>query len=91
MEFTVSLDKVPTTARLVLMETGLSLTQHLAVWINGKRAGMITPVVPGAGRRGFFHRSGERDELCGLAQRVVLRAGIVAEGGRQHAAIFRRG
>lgn len=54
VEFTVALDKVPTTARLVLKETGLSLTQHLVVWINRKRAGMITPVVPGLGDAGFF-------------------------------------
>ncbi len=54
VEFSVDLDKLPTSARLVLKETGLSLTQHLVVWINAKRAGMITPVVPGLGDAGFF-------------------------------------
>ncbi len=50
----MDLDKLPTSARLILKETGLSLTQHLVVWINEKRAGMITPVVPGLGDAGFF-------------------------------------
>ena len=54
VEFPVDLDKVPTTARLVLKETGLPLTQHLVVWINQARAGTITPVVPGLGDAGFF-------------------------------------
>ena len=68
MEFSVDLDKLPTTARLVLKETGLSLTQHLVVWLNEKRAGTITPVVPGlTERRGLFHRSLQHDEFRGLA------------------------
>jgi hypothetical protein len=54
VEFAVQLDKVPTTARLVLKETGLPLTQHLVVWINEARAGTITPVVPGLNDAGFF-------------------------------------
>jgi hypothetical protein len=54
VEFSVDLDKLPTTARLILKETGLSLTQHLVVWVNEKRAGTITPVVPGLTDAGFF-------------------------------------
>ena len=54
VEFSVQLDKVPTTARLILKETGLSLRQHMVVWINEVRAGMITPIVPGLGDAGFF-------------------------------------
>ena len=46
VEFSVDLDKVPGLARLALKETGLSLGQHLVVWINEKRAGTITPAVP---------------------------------------------
>jgi len=70
VEFSVALDKVPTTARLVLKETGLSLTQHLVVWINEKRAGMITPVVPGLGDAGFFS-----DAATGTATFVGWRNG----------------
>jgi len=54
VEFSVDLNKLPTTARLILKETGLSLTQHLVVWVNEKRAGTITPIVPGLNDAGFF-------------------------------------
>jgi hypothetical protein len=54
VEFSVDLDKVPTTARLALKETGLPLTQHFVVWINQARAGTITPAVPGLSDGGFF-------------------------------------
>jgi hypothetical protein len=54
VEFSVDLDKVPTTARVALKETGLSLSQHLVVWINEQRAGTVTPAVPGLNDAGFF-------------------------------------
>ena len=46
VEFSLDLDKTPTTTRLALKETGLALGKHLIVWINGQRAGTITPAVP---------------------------------------------
>jgi hypothetical protein len=54
VEFSVDLDKVPTTARVALKEAGLSLSQHLVVWINEQRAGTLTPAVPGLTDSGFF-------------------------------------
>jgi hypothetical protein len=54
VEFSVDLDKVPTSARMALKESGLALTQHLVVWINQQRAGTITPAVPGLADAGFF-------------------------------------
>jgi len=54
VEFSVDLDKVPTTARVALKETGLALNQHLVVWINEQRAGTMTPTVPGLSDSGFF-------------------------------------
>jgi hypothetical protein len=54
VEFSVDLDKVPTTARVALKETGLALSQHLVVWINQQRAGTVTPAVPGLNDAGFF-------------------------------------
>ena len=39
---------------MALKETGLSLGQHLVVWINEQRAGTITPAVPGLTDCGFF-------------------------------------
>jgi hypothetical protein len=54
VEFNVQLDNVPTTARLVLKESGLPLSQHVVVWINETRAGTLTPAVPGLGDAGFF-------------------------------------
>ncbi len=65
VEFSVDLDKVPTTARLSLKETGMSLTQHLVVWINQARAGTITPVVPGLNDAGFFTNSSSATSYVG--------------------------
>ncbi len=52
--FSVDLDKVPNGARVSLKESGLPLGQHLAVWVNDKRAGSITPAVPDLTDGGFF-------------------------------------
>jgi hypothetical protein len=54
VDFSIDLDKIPTSARVALKETGLPLGQHLVVWINEKRAGTITPSVPGLSDGGFF-------------------------------------
>ncbi len=54
IDFSVQLDDVPAQARLGLKETGLPLGQRLVVWVNEKRAGTITPAVPGLLDDGFF-------------------------------------
>ncbi len=54
VDFSVDLDKVPTSARIGLKESGLPLGQHLTVWVNDKRAGTITPNVPRLADSGFF-------------------------------------
>ena len=46
VDFSVDLDKVPGVARVALKEAGLPLGQHLVAWVNGQRAGIISPSVP---------------------------------------------
>jgi hypothetical protein len=46
VDFSVDIDKVPGTARVSLKEAGLALGQHLVAWVNGQRAGVISPNVP---------------------------------------------
>jgi hypothetical protein len=53
VDFTVQMDSVPTLARLALKEGGLPWGQHLVVWVNGKRSGVILPVVPQLGDGGY--------------------------------------
>jgi hypothetical protein len=65
VEFSVDLDKVPTSARVALKETGLSLSQHLVVWINDARAGTITPTVPGLNDSGFFTDTSSKTTYVG--------------------------
>ena len=43
VDFTVQMDGVPALARLSLKETGLPWGQHLVVWLNNQRAGVIYP------------------------------------------------
>jgi hypothetical protein len=54
VEFSVDLDKVPTSARVALVESGLPLGEHLVAWVNGTRAGTITPTVPDLLDAGFL-------------------------------------
>ena len=53
VDFPVQLDGVPTMARLALKETGLPWGQHLVVWINNQRAGILQPSVPELGDAGY--------------------------------------
>lgn len=46
VDFTVQLTGAPATARLSLKEAGLPWGQHLIVWINGQRCGIVMPAVP---------------------------------------------
>ena len=54
VDFSVQLDTVPTNARIVLKESGLSLNQRFVVWLNQQRAGTLTPAVPRLTDAGFF-------------------------------------
>ena len=53
VEFSVQLDSVPAAARLKVTEAGLPWGQHLVVWINGQRGGVISPAVPELGDGGY--------------------------------------
>ena len=46
VDFTVQMGTHPVTARLAMKEAGLAWGQHLVVWINNQRAGIIDPAVP---------------------------------------------
>jgi hypothetical protein len=46
VDFTVQMGKPPATARLSMKEAGLAWGQHLVVWINNQRAGVVYPAVP---------------------------------------------
>jgi hypothetical protein len=53
VDFTVRMDSVPALARLSLKEAGLSWGQHLVVWMNNQRAGVIYPTVPSLDDAGY--------------------------------------
>ena len=53
VDFTVQMDGPPTRARLLLKEAGLPWGEHLVVWINNQRAGIILPAVPDIGDGGY--------------------------------------
>jgi hypothetical protein len=46
VDFNLQIDDVPARARLVFNEAGLPWGKHLVVWVNGQRAGTVTPAVP---------------------------------------------
>ena len=54
VEFSIQLDAIPALGKISLKEAGLPLSKHLIVWINQKRAGTITPVVPDLLDPGFL-------------------------------------
>lgn len=58
VDFTVQLDSVPILARLALKESGLPWGQHLVVWLNNQRAGILFPNMPGLGDAGYPAASG---------------------------------
>jgi len=53
VDFTVQMESVPALARLSLKETGLPWGQHLVVWLNNQRAGVIYPATPALDDPGF--------------------------------------
>jgi hypothetical protein len=54
VEYSVQMDTPPGLARLALKEAGLPWGKHIVVWINQKRAGLISPAVPDLQDAGFF-------------------------------------
>jgi hypothetical protein len=58
VDFTVQMDGAPSRARLTVKENGLPWGQHLVVWINNQRAGVVAPAVPELGDAGY---PGEKD------------------------------
>ncbi len=65
VEFSVDLDKIPTTARVALQEAGLPLEQHLVVWVNEQRAGTLSPALPTLADSGFFTDSSSHTTYVG--------------------------
>lgn len=54
VEYSVQTDAPPGLARLALKEAGLPWGKHIVVWINQKRAGLMSPTVPNLLDAGFF-------------------------------------
>jgi len=57
VEYSVQIDVLPGLARVALKEAGLSWGQHIVVWINQKRAAIVSPAVPDLLDAGFFAES----------------------------------
>jgi hypothetical protein len=53
VDFTVHTDGAPALARIALKEAGLPWGQHLVVWINNQRAGVIQPATPALADPGY--------------------------------------
>jgi hypothetical protein len=53
VDFTVQMDDAPAQARIALKESGLPWGQHLVVWLNNQRAGIVQPAVPELGDAGY--------------------------------------
>jgi hypothetical protein len=53
VDFTVQMDGAPTRARLTVKENGLPWGQHLVIWINNQRVGVVAPAVPELGDAGY--------------------------------------
>jgi hypothetical protein len=58
VDFTVQLQSVPLQARLAVKESGLPWGQHLVVWLNNQRAGVLYPNTPELGDAGYPAVSG---------------------------------
>jgi hypothetical protein len=58
VDFTVQLQAVPLLARLAVKESGLPWGQHLVVWLNNQRAGVLFPNAPELGDGGYPAVSG---------------------------------
>jgi hypothetical protein len=54
VEFNLQIDGVPKAARISFAESGLAWGQHLVLWINQQRGGIITPSVPDLRDAGFL-------------------------------------
>lgn len=84
VEYSVQIDDLPGFARLALKETGLPWGRHIVVWINQKRAGIVTPAVPDLLDGGFFAQTNLSGGYVGWRDASVyvpvalLKAGINA-------------
>jgi hypothetical protein len=58
VDFSVQMDGPPTRARLALKEAGLPWGQHLVVWLNNQRAGVLLPNAPELGDAGYPDEKG---------------------------------
>ncbi len=54
VEFSFELEGVPSTGRVSFKESGLPLGRHLIVWVNGQRAGTVSPAVPDLTDEGYL-------------------------------------
>ncbi len=82
IDFSIDLDKVPTSARLSLKEAGLPLGKHVVVWINDTRAGIISPAVPDLLDEGYISDTTAATSYAGwrdgsfYVPASLLRAGV---------------
>jgi hypothetical protein len=53
VDFAVQMDGLPARARLSLNEAGLPWGQHLVVWLNGQRTGVVQTAAPPLGDAGY--------------------------------------
>jgi hypothetical protein len=53
LDFTVQIDSPPTLARVELKEAGLPWGQHLVVWVNSHRTGLLIPATPQLDNGGY--------------------------------------
>jgi hypothetical protein len=53
VDFAVQMDGQPTRVRLSLKEAGLPWGQHLVIWLNGQRAGVVQPAATPLGDAGY--------------------------------------
>lgn len=58
VDFTVQMDGIPARARLSLKEAGLPWGDHLVVWLNNRRAGIVLPETPKLGDAGYPDEKG---------------------------------
>ena len=79
VDFTVQTQGVPKTARLALKENGLPWGQHLVVWLNNQRAGILVPATPELGDPGYS-ATADATYIGWRAGTFHIPAGILAAG-----------
>ena len=79
VDFAVQIDSVPSLARLALKEAGLPWGQHLVVWLNNQRAGVVVPGVPPLANGGFG--ASTNDVYVGWRESTVLLPSALLRAG----------